>query len=47
VLISQNFGAVLALEFRERITFGQASTKFVDELVHLAFFNARSFRDPT
>src|SRR5206468_2174302 len=25
VLISQNFGAVLALEFRERVTFGQTS----------------------
>jgi hypothetical protein len=39
VVISQNFGAVLALEFGERITFGQAPTKFVDEL-------PRNFRKP-
>lgn len=46
MLISQNFGAVLALEFRERVTFGQAPTKFVDELVQLAFLNARPSRGP-
>jgi hypothetical protein len=34
VLIGQDFGLVLALEFGERVAFDQASAEFVDELIH-------------
>jgi hypothetical protein len=35
---------VLALELGERVALGEASAKFVDELVHLAFVVARALR---
>jgi hypothetical protein len=47
VLISNNFGPVLSLQFCERVALGQTATQRVDQFVQFAFFNTGSPYKPT